>query len=125
MHVLATAIVDWTAMGKIFLVVLIAGTGIVVVFGFLLLGLKLAHRLGHDGSQSGTQDGAQKSESQTGGARTGGYVLAAASAVICVGVVVIGIYAMVNKPSSKPTTPTKAAHVIPAGRRVTLIASSR
>jgi hypothetical protein len=50
MFVLATPIVDWNAMWKIFLVVLIAGTGTVVAFGFLLLGLKLANRLGTDGN---------------------------------------------------------------------------
>jgi len=115
MSVLATAIVDWNAMWKIFLVVLIAGTGTVVAFGFLLLGLKLANRLGSDDTQSGTQ---------SGGARFGGYVLAVACAVICVGVVVIGVYAMAEKPSSKPAKP-KAALVIPAGSRAKLLASSR
>jgi hypothetical protein len=111
MFVLATPIVDWSAMWKIFLVVLIAGTGTVVAFGFLLLGLKLANRLGNDGAQ-------------TGGPQLGGYLLAGACAVICVGVVVVGVYAMTKKPSSKPAKP-KAALVIPAGARGKLIASSR
>jgi hypothetical protein len=111
MFVLATPIVDWNAMWKIFLVVLLAGTGTVVAFGFLLLGIKLANRLG-------------KSGTQTGGARAGGYLLAVACAVICVGVVVVGVYAMTKKPSSKPAKP-KAALVIPAGPRAKLIASSR
>jgi hypothetical protein len=110
MSVLATAIVNWTAMWKIFLVVLLAGTGTVVVFGFLLLGLKLANRLGPDERQGGAEGG---------GARFGGYVLAVACAVICVGVVVLGIYAMAEKPSSKPATP-KAALATPAGSRATL-----
>ena len=114
MFVLATPIVDWNAMWKIFLVVLIAGVGTVVAFGFLLLGLKLAHRLGTGGT-SGTE---------SGGARAGGYALAGACAVICVGVVVIGVYAMAKKPSSKPAKP-KAALVVPAGPRAKLIASSR
>jgi hypothetical protein len=90
MFVLADPIVDWTAMWKISLVVLIAGTGTVVAFGFLLYGLKLAHRLGTVSSEAGTE---------SGGAQLGGYVLAIAGAVICVAVVVIGVYAMVNKPS--------------------------
>lgn len=118
MFVLATPIVDWNAMWKIFLVVLVAGTGTVVVFGFLLLGLELANRLGTDDPHSDTQSATH------GGPRLGGYALAAACAVICVGVVVIGVYAMTQKPSSKPAKP-KAALVIPAGPRVKLIASSR
>jgi hypothetical protein len=115
MSVLATAIVDWNAMWKIFLVVLLAGTGTVVVFGFLLFGLKLANRLGTGGAHDGTQGE---------GPRLGGYLLAGACAVICVGVVVIGVYAMTQKPKSKPAKP-KSALVTPAGPRSSLIASSR
>jgi hypothetical protein len=110
MFVLATSIVDWNAMWKIFLVVLIAGTGTVVVFGFLLLGLKLANRLGKAGGEGE-------------GARLGGYLLALACGVIVVGVVAVGVYAMTKKPSSKPAKP-KAALVIPAGPGGKLIASS-
>jgi hypothetical protein len=115
MFVLATPIVDWNAMWKIFLVVLVAGTGTVVAFGFLLLGLKLANRLRPEGTASGTQGE---------GPRLGGYVLAGACAVICIGVVVLGVYAMSKKPSSKPAKP-KAALVIPAGPRVELTTASR
>ncbi len=111
MFVLATPIVDWNAMWKIFLVVLIAGAGTVVVFGFLLLGLKLANRLGTGGAQSE-------------GTRVVGYAVAGACAVIVVAVVVIGVYAMTKKPSSKPAKP-KAALVIPAGPRAKLTASLR
>jgi hypothetical protein len=85
MFVLADPIIDWNAMWKICLVVLIAGTGTVVAFGFLLLGLKFANRLGTAG---------------TGGeSRAGGYMLSLLCALICVGIVVVGVYAMVNKPS--------------------------
>ena len=91
MFLLADPIVDWTAMWKICVVVLIAGTGSVVAFGFLLLGLKFAHRLGTAGTgTAGTE---------TGGARLGGYLLALGCAVIVVGIIFIGVYAMVNKPS--------------------------
>jgi hypothetical protein len=91
MFVLADPLVDWTAMWKICLVVLIAGTGSVVAFGFLLLGLKFANRLGAAGTgTAGTE---------TDGARLGGYLLALACAVIVIGIIVIGVYAMVNKPS--------------------------
>ena len=111
MFLLATPIVDWTAMWKIFLVVLIAGVGTVVVFGFLLFGLKLAHRLG-DGEGDTSE-----------GPRAGGYALAVACAVICIGVVVVGVYAMTQKPSSKPAKP-KSALVVPASRRVGLVTTS-
>ena len=110
MLLLATPIVDWTAMWKIFLVALIAGAGSVVVFGFMLLGLKLANRLG-------------KGDTRSEGSRIAGYALAGACAVICAAVVVIGVYAMTQKKSSKPATP-KAALVVPAAQRAKLFASS-
>ena len=102
MFVLATPIVDWNAMWKIFVVALAAGAGVVVAFGFLLLGVKLANRSGSDGTHGA-------------GSRLGGYTLAAVCGVLCVGVVVVGVYAMTKKPSSKPTKPkAKSALVIPA-----------
>jgi hypothetical protein len=110
----STAIVDWNAMWKIFLVVLLAGTGTVVVFGFLLLGLKFAHLLGPRDTEVGGSEGA----------RVGGYLLAAVCGVIVIGVVVVGVYAMSQKPSSKPAKP-KAALVIPAGPQAKVIASLR
>jgi hypothetical protein len=112
MFLLATPIVDWNAMWKIFLAVLIAGVGTVVAFGFLLLGLKLANRLGTGGTHSE-------------GSRIVGYSLAGACAVIVSAVVVIGIYTMTQKPKSKPAAKPKSALVIPAGSRAKLIASSR
>jgi len=103
MFVLATPIVDWNAMWKIFLVALAAGAGVVVAFGFLLLGVKIANRSRADGTHGG-------------GSRVGGYLLAAVCGVLCVGVVVIGVYAMTKKPSSKPAKP-KAALIVPAHRQ--------
>jgi hypothetical protein len=96
MFVLATPIVDWSAMWKIFLVALAAGAGVVVAFGFVLLGLKLANRAGATG----------------GASRIGGYVLSAVCGVLCLGVVVVGIYAMTEKPKAKPTKPKAAELVI-------------
>jgi len=104
MVVLATPIVNWSATWKIFLVVMAAGAGVVVAFGFLLLGLKIANRSG-------------------GASRFGGLTLSLVCGVICVGVIVVGIYAMTKKPSSKPAKP-KAALVIPATPRAKPIASS-
>lgn len=100
MFVLASPIVDWNAMWKICLVAFAAGAGVVVAFGFLLLGVKLANRSGTGGGHNA-------------GSRLGGYTLAAVCGVLCVGVIVIGVYAMAKKPSSKPAKP-KSALVIPA-----------
>jgi hypothetical protein len=106
MLVLATPIVDWNAMWKIFVVAFAAGAGVVVAFGFLLLGLKFANR--------------------PGGARLGGYALSAVCGALCLGVVVVGVYAMTKKPKSKPAAkPKAAALVIPASPPAKLTASSR
>ena len=111
MFVLATPIVDWNAMWKIFLVALAAGAGVVVMFGFVLLGLKIADRSG-------------PAEPAAPDRELGGLTLAVVCALICAGVVVIGVYAMTKKPSSKPAKP-KSALVIPAAPPAQLVASSR
>jgi len=84
MFVVASPIVDWSAIWKICLVVLAAGAGTVVIFGFLLLGLKFANTTAADGTQGS-------------GSRIGGLTVAAVCGVVCVGIIVIGIYAMTQK----------------------------
>jgi len=96
MFVLATPIIDWNAMWKIFVVALAAGAGVVIAFGFVLLGAKIANRSGSTG----------------GGSRLGGYALSAVCGVLCVGVVVVGVYAMTKKPKSKPAPKPKAAALV-------------
>ena len=127
MFVFATPIIDWAAMWKICLVALAAGAGVVVFFGFLLLGLKFAQGpaagASHDAS-AGSAENARTDGPPSSGARVGGFTLALLCGLICIGVVAIGVYAMTQKPSSKPAKP-KSALVIPAGSRVTLVASSR
>jgi hypothetical protein len=124
MLVLATPIVDWNAMWKILLVALGAGAGVVVAFGLVLLGLKFSQGTPtHDAGADGTQS-AGAVHTPSAGARLGGYTLALVCGLICVGLIAIGVYAMTQKPSSKPAKP-KSAIVIPAGSRVRLIASSR
>jgi hypothetical protein len=119
MSVLATPIVDWTAMGKIFLVVLVAGAGVVVAFGLVLLGLKISQGPATHGSgdarANGTQGAATDRTPPSTGARLGGFTLALVCGLICVGVVAVGVYAMTQKKSSKPA-PAKSALVIPTGR---------
>jgi hypothetical protein len=123
---LATPIVDWTAMGKIFVAVLIAGTGVVILFGFMLLGLKVSQgppTHGAVAAGAGSTDGAGASNTPSSGARLGGFTLALVCGLLVAGVIVLGVYAMTQKPSSKPAKP-KSALVIPAGSRVRLTASS-
>ena len=114
-------------MWKICLVALAAGAGVVVFFGFLLLGLKFAQGPAkgatHD-APTGAANSAGTDRPPSAGARLGGFTLALLCGLICVGVIAIGVYAMTQKPSSKPAKP-KSALVIPAGSRVTLVASSR
>jgi hypothetical protein len=81
--VLGSSIVDWSAIWKICLVALAAGAGTVVIFGFMLLGLKFADSTGTDGTQ--------------GGSRFGGLAVAVLCGGICIGIIVLGIYAMTQK----------------------------
>ncbi len=85
-------------MWKICLVALAAGAGVVVMFGFLLLGLKFANR----------------PATESTGARLGAFALSLVCGLVCIGVIAVGIYAMTKKPSSKPAK-AKSALVIPAG----------
>ena len=84
MLIFGDPIIDWTAIWKIVLVALAGGVGIVVVFGFLLLGLKFA---------AAPEGGGTQSES----AKISGYALSAVCGLIVLGVIVLGIYAMTQK----------------------------
>ena len=81
---LGDALVNWTAIWKIVLVALAGGAGIVIVYGFLLFGLKYATANGSGGTHSE-------------GSKVLGYALAAICAILVVGVIVLGIYAMTQK----------------------------
>jgi len=118
MFVLASPIVDWNAMWKIFLVALAAGAGVVVMFGFVLLGLKFSQGPTPHDAERAAAEGSDTAGTKppSAGARLGGVALSLVCGLVCVGVVVIGVYAMTKKPSSKPAKP-KAALVIPAGPR--------
>jgi hypothetical protein len=111
MFVLASPIVDWSAMWKICLVALAAGAGVVIVFGFLLLGLKIADSPATGGGGA-----------QGAGSRFTGYALSAVCGVIVIGVIVVGIYAMTQKPSSKPTKTKSAAVTTAPARQHQLVA---
>jgi hypothetical protein len=79
-------IIDWSAILKIVIAALVGGSGIVIVYGFLLLGLKFA----------GVGDPGQ---THTERSKMTGYTLAAICGIVVIGVIVLGIYAIVQKPS--------------------------
>ena len=94
MLILASPYINWSALWKICVAALIGGAGVVIVFGFLLLGVKFAN------------------DAKAGGREWAGYALAGVCGLFCVAVIVAGIYAMVNKPSSKKPAPKKTAAVL-------------
>ena len=85
MLIVGSPIIDWSAILKIVIAALIGGTGIVIVYGFLLLGVKYAG-LGDDTGQTHTET-----------SKVIGYAIAAICAILVVGVIVLGIYAMTQK----------------------------
>ena len=85
MLIFGDPIIDWSAILKIVIAALIGGVGVVVVYGFLLLGLKFANAPGVGGTQ------------QSEGTKITGYALAAVCGVVVIGVIVLGIYAMTQK----------------------------
>jgi len=91
MAILASEFINWSALWKIVVAALIGGVGVVVVFGFLLLGVKIANN------------------AKGGGREWAGYALAGVCGLICVGAIVVGIYAMAEKPASKKPAPKKTA----------------
>ena len=87
----ATALINWNELGKIALTALIAGTGVVIVFGLLLLGIS------------------RGKTATTPFTRRGLYTLSAICGALVVAVAAVGIYAMTQKPSParpKPKTAT-------------------
>lgn len=109
MTLLASPLIDWSALWKIVLAALLGGAGVVILFGILLLGIKMAH---------GADNPAQ---------RVGAWALSGLCGLICIGAVVVGIYAMTQKPASKSSPPpskSKSAAVLaPPGADKILVAS--
>jgi hypothetical protein len=93
---LATALVNWNALLKIVLAALIGGTGVVIVFGFLLLGISRGRTATHP-----TQ-------------RYALFTLSGLCGILVVGVAAVGIYAMTQKPSPAKPKPKASAAVTPA-----------
>jgi hypothetical protein len=98
---LATALINTTALWKIILASLLGGVGVVVAFGVLLLGLsKASAAKGKPGEQAGF------------------YLVSGICGLFCVAAIAVGIYAMAKKPSSPAPKPAKpaAALVRPAAQ---------
>ena len=91
MSPIATALINWNELWKIILAALVGGTGVVIVFGLLLLGISR----GRTATKPTT--------------RYGLYTLSGLCGVLVVAVAAIGIYAMAQKPSSAKPTPKAAA----------------
>src|ERR1700744_1239877 len=95
-------IIDGSALWKIIVAALIGGCGIVVVYGFLLLGIKYATTTDASGTQS------ERS-------KLIGYTLAAIRGLAVLAVIVLGVYAMTKK-SCPTSTPARGRPGPPARR---------
>ena len=107
MGTIGTALIDWNALGWIMLAALIGGTGVVIVFGFLLLGI---------------------SRGKTAKRPTERYALFTLSGIcglLVVAVAAVGIYAMTQKPSTAKPKPKAAAALAPAATARRLAAGPR
>jgi len=99
MTVLATAIINTSALWKIIVASFVGGAGLVILFGLLLIGISRA-------------EAARRA--RNAGSRVAYLAGSAICGVICVGLVVVGIYAMAKKPSTATAKPAaKAALVAP------------
>ena len=93
----AAALVNWTELWKIIITALVGGTGVVIVFGLLLLGISR----GKTATKPVT--------------RYGLYTLSGLCGILVIAVAAIGIYAMTQKPSSaKPKPKAATARLAPA-----------
>ena len=91
----AAALVNWNELWMIILTALVGGTGVVIVFGLLLLGISR----GRTATKPTT--------------RYGLYALSGLCGILVVAVAAIGIYAMTQKPSSTQPKPKAAATALP------------
>jgi hypothetical protein len=99
MNAIATALVNWTDLWKIILAALVGGTGVVIVFGLLLLGLSRAKTATRPGSRYGL------------------YALSGLCGVLVAAVAAVGLYALTQKPAAARPKPKAAAMLAqPASR---------
>jgi hypothetical protein len=91
MNAIATALVNWTELWKVILAALVGGTGVVIVFGLLLLGLSRAKTATKRGSRYGL------------------YALSGLCGVLVIAVAAVGLYALTQKPAAVKSKPKAAA----------------
>jgi hypothetical protein len=91
MGAFASSLIDWSALWRIVLAALIGGSGVVIAFGFMVLGLERARA------------------AKAGGVRFAHWALAGACGMFCIGAVAVGIYAMAEKHPTKPAPKSKPA----------------
>jgi hypothetical protein len=96
---IATALINWKELWKIVLTALIGGTGVVIVFGLLLLGISRG--------KTATKPTA----------RYGLYALSGLCGLLVVAIAAIGVYAMTQKPASGPPKPKAASARLAPVRR--------
>jgi cytochrome b561 len=100
MSTIAAALVNWNELWKIVIAALVGGTGVVIVFGLLLLGVSRA----------------KTATDPTG--RYGLYTLSGLCGILVVAVAAVGIYAMTRKPSPAKPKPKPAATRLTQSARV-------
>jgi NADH:ubiquinone oxidoreductase subunit 6 (subunit J) len=88
----ATALINWSQLWKIVVAALVGGSGVVFVFGLLVLGISRG----------------QSSTRRT--TRSGLYALSALCGTFVVAVAAVGVYAMTQKPSS-PAPPKREVSI--------------
>ena len=90
MSTIAAALINWNELWKIVIAALVGGTGVVIVFGLLLLGISR----GKTATNPTT--------------RYGLYTLSGLCGIAVIAVAAVGIYAMTQKPSPAKTKPKPA-----------------
>jgi hypothetical protein len=90
MSTIATSLVNWTQLWRIVVAALVGGTGVVMVFGLLLL------------SRSRARTALRRSR------RYGLYAVGGLCGVLILAVAAAGLYAMTSKPSSSSPAPAPA-----------------
>ncbi len=90
MITIATALIEWHELWRIVVAALIGGTGVVMLFGLLLLGVSRG--------RTATRPAARYSL----------YALSGLCGVLIVAVAAVGVYAMTQKPSSVKPAPKPA-----------------
>ncbi len=89
---LSAGLIDTAALWKVVAASLVGGVGVVVAFGVLLVGLSKANAVHGRPAR-----------------RAGYYVVSALCGLFCVAAIAVGIYAMVQKPSSPTPKSVKPA----------------